>query len=41
MVGWIRHSLGVVSLVSVSAPNEASDLTVKDALYAKLESVVD
>ena len=36
----IRHSLGVVSLVSVYAPNEVSDLTVKDAFYAVLESVV-
>ena len=27
----IRHSLGVVSLVSVYAPTEESDLTVKDA----------
>ena len=37
----IHHSLGVVSLVSVYAPTEASDLTVKDAFYATLESVVD
>ena len=37
----IRHSLGVISLVSVSAPTEASDLTVKDAFYATFESVVD
>ena len=37
----IRHSLGVISLVSVYAPTEASDLTVKDAFYAMLESVVD
>ena len=37
----IRHSLGVSSLVSVYAPAEASDLTVKDAFYATLESVVD
>ena len=36
----IRHSLGVVSLVSEYAPTEASDLTVKDAFYATLESVV-
>ena len=28
----IRHSLGVISLVSVYAPTEASDLTVKDIL---------
>ena len=34
----IRHSLGVVSLVSLYAPTEASDLIVKDAM---LESVVD
>ena len=37
----IRHSLGVISLVSVYAPTEASDLIVKDAFYATLESVVD
>ena len=37
----IRHSLGVISLVTVYAPTEASDLTVKDAFYATLESVVD
>ena len=36
-----RHALGVISLVSVSAPSVASDLTVKDAFYATLESVVD
>ena len=37
----IHHSLGVISLVSVYAPTEASDLTVKDAFYAILESEVD
>ena len=37
----IRNSLGFISLVSVHAPNEASDLTMKDAFYATLESVVD
>ena len=37
----IRHSLGVISLVFVYAPTETSDLTVKDAFYATLESVVD
>ena len=37
----IRHSLGVITLVSVYAPTEASDLAVKDAFYATLESVVD
>ena len=37
----ICHSLGVISLVHVNAPIEASDLTVKDAFYATLESVVD
>ena len=37
----IRHSLGVISLVSVYALTEASDLTVKDAFYAMLKSVVD
>ena len=36
-----RHSLGVVSLVSGSAPTEAIDLIMKDAFYATLESVVD
>ena len=38
---WIRHSLGVISLVSTYAPTEASDLTMKDAFCAMLESVVD
>ena len=37
----IHHSLSVVSLVFVYAPTEANDLTVKDAFYAMLESVVD
>ena len=37
----IRHCLGVVSLDSVYAPNEASDLTMKDTFYAMLKSVVD
>ena len=37
----IRHSLGVISLISVYAPTEASDLTVKDTFYATLDSVVD
>ena len=37
----IRHSLGVISLVSVYAPTKVSDLTVKDAFDATLESVVD
>jgi len=37
----IHHSLGVISLVSDYAPTEASDLTVKDAFHATLESVVD
>ena len=37
----IRHSLGVVSLVSVYAPTEVSGLTGKDAFYGTLESVVD
>ena len=37
----IRHSLGVIFLVSGYAPTEASDLTVKDAFHATLESVVD
>ena len=37
----IGHSLGVISLVSGYAPTEVSDLTVRDAFYATLESVVD
>ena len=37
----IRHSLGIISLVSSYAPTETSDLTVKDALYVTLVSVVD
>ena len=37
----IQHSLGVISLVSVYAPTEASDLTVKDSFYAMLETVLD
>ena len=37
----IRHSLGVVSLVSEYHPTEASDLTEKDAFPTTLESVVD
>ena len=37
----ICHSLDVVSLVSVYAPTEVSDLTVKDSFHATLESVVD
>ena len=36
----IHHSLGVISLISVYAPTEASDLTVKDAFYDTLESVL-
>ena len=37
----IRHSLGVISLDSVYAPTEESDLSVKDTFDATLESVVD
>ena len=37
----IWHSLGVVSLVSVYAPTEVSNLTMKDAFYATLKSVDD
>ena len=37
---WICHSLGVIPLVSVYAPTEASDLTVKGTFYATLESAV-
>ena len=33
--------MGVISLVSVCAPTEVSDFTVKDAFYATLKSVVD
>ena len=33
--------MGVVSLVSVDARTEESDLTMKDAFYATLESVVE
>ena len=34
----IRHSLGVISLVSVYVLTEASDLIVNKAFYAALES---
>ena len=37
----ICHSLGVISLFSVHALTEASDLTMKDAFYATLKSVID
>jgi len=37
----IRHFLGVISMVSVYAPTEASDLTMKDSFYNTLESVLD
>ena len=37
----ICHSLGVFTLVSVYALTKASDLTMKDAFNAALESVVD
>ena len=33
--------MGVIFLVSIYAPTEVSDLTVKDAFYAALKSVVD
>ena len=33
--------MGAISLVSEYATTEVSDLTVKDAFYATLESVVD
>ena len=36
----IRHSLGIVSLVSVYAPTEASDLTVEDALFAPRQDML-
>ena len=36
----IRHSLGVISLISAYVLTESSDLTVKDTFYATLESVV-
>ena len=35
------HSLGVISLVSVYAPTEASNLAVKETFHATIESVVD
>ena len=35
----ICHTLGVISLVSVYPLTEASDITMKDTLYAALESV--
>ena len=41
MILRIHHSLGVISLASVYAPTEASDLTMKDAFYATLGAVVD
>ena len=34
----IHHSMGVISLFSVYAPTEASDLTVKDTFYTALKS---
>ena len=37
----IHHSFGVISMVSVYAPTEESDLTVNDAFSAMLESVLD
>ena len=37
----ICHSLGVMSLVCVYAPTEASDLIMKDTFYATLKSVVN
>ena len=37
----IWYSLGVISLISIYTLTEASDLTVKDAFDAMLESVVD
>ena len=37
----MHHSLSVISLVSGCAPTEASDLTMKYAFDATLESVVD
>ena len=37
----IHHSLGIISLVSINVPTEASDLTVKDSFYAMLDFVVD
>ena len=37
----IRHSFGVISLVSLYAPTASSDLTMKDSFCATLESVVD
>ena len=34
----ICHSLGVISMVSIYAPTEVSDLTVKEVVSAALES---
>ena len=37
----ICHFLGVISVVSLYALTEASDLTVNDTFYATVKSVVD
>ena len=37
----ISHTLSVISLVSVHAPNRVNEFSVKEALYAQLEMVVD
>lgn len=37
----IKHSMGVVSLVSIYAPTNVSDVSVREAFYAQLQSVVD
>ena len=37
----LKHSLGVISVVSVYAPTEVSSPSDKDAFYAQLESVLD
>ena len=37
----VKHSLGVISVVSVYAPTEVSSPSDKDTFYAQLESVLD
>ncbi|KAF7644747.1 hypothetical protein LDENG_00216450 [Lucifuga dentata] len=37
----LRHSLGVLSVVSVYAPTTISDVSVREAFYSQLHSVMD
>ena len=37
----ITHTSGVISLVSLYAPTGVSEFSVKEALYAQLQLVVD